>query len=214
MMKISVIPSLQTLLIIFLASFIFFVFIIPKVISIFDKYNELIVLNESVSYIKRNIGSIKADSINFSKYNAINKAIDISAKETQSELLKFRDNLLSIASRLDIKFLNEKFNESSIQTNNMHDIFSLRETSFQLVLEGGLNNLVNFIDTLEKYDQIIIIRDMELSQSNVSISRWNLKLTISRFSFGLVQKDFSVDDVDYSAIILPSSVEKFLLKLK
>lgn len=214
MMKISVIPSLQTLLIIFLASFIFFVFIIPKVISIFDKYNELIVLNESVSYIKRNIGSIKADSINFSKYNAINKAIDISAKETQSELLKFRDNLLSIASRLDIKFLNEKFNESSIQTNNMHDIFSLRETSFQLVLEGGLNNLVNFIDTLEKYDQIIIIRDMELSQSNVSISRWNLKLTISRFSFGLVQKDFSVDDVDYSTIILPSSVEKFLLKLK
>jgi hypothetical protein len=197
--------------VILILSVICFGFILPAIQRIFVKINEIELKNIILNRLKDNISLMDIDRLNLSKYTSLNNAIDTSTSNGKNELFIFRDNLFRIASELNIKVLNERLGEISLQPKeNALQLLSLKETPFEISLAGDLNNMFKFIEILENYDQIIIVREMKLTQDALS-ELWNLRITISKFSFEIQDTLIINDDLNYSLYNLPQKVEKFLL---
>lgn len=201
----------RSILVILILSVICFGFILPAIQRIFVKINEIELKNIILNRLKDNISLMDIDRLNLSKYTSLNNAIDTSTSNGKNELFIFRDNLFRIASELNIKVLNERLGEISLQPKeNALQLLSLKETPFEISLAGDLNNMFKFIEILENYDQIIIVREMKLTQDALS-ELWNLRITISKFSFEIQDTLIINDDLNYSLYNLPQKVEKFLL---
>jgi len=207
-------------LVVILGSIIFFAAIlVPSVTEIFDNLGEIESKRNQSKKLIANLDSMILDRKNISKYSSLLSSLNNTTVTKASDILDFRNKIFYSAQKAGLQVLTEKISEldlnssgSSISNDNWS--ISLREVPIGLQLAGKLTDLINFIKEIESYPELLIIKEMKLSQNVSSNSDdWNMDILVSRFSFPSLQKlDLNYLDVDYNSLQISKPVEAFLTK--
>ncbi|RMD77757.1 hypothetical protein D6810_00060 [Candidatus Dojkabacteria bacterium] len=205
--------SLLSLIVILTTFLLFIFFIVPSVQEIFQTIGKIGEYEDKINKYSERIKLIELDYKNFSQYTSWFNSLNDKVISSPSDLIDFRNKLASLAQNLGLKVNNERIGEVSVDDSSelIQNTSILREIPVEISLSGDLKNLINFIKEIELYQEILIIKEMNLSQNTDSLV-WDLRIGMSRFSFfeSSNRSLSNVTEIEYENLSIPNSFVLFL----
>ncbi len=214
-LRLYIIPIISV--IVFIGIIVGFVF--PKVSDIFSELDEINTLNNQIAE-KNNtlsqLSSISSRSVIILDQLSIINSI---APSGTTEVVNFRDRITALALKSNLEISSQRFSEvvepnlSNLPEggNNYIGVVGLQEVPSEFKMNGTLNNIKNFLQSLDQLEDFVVVKEMKLNFSdsdynNIEQKPWSFEIQVVKYQFS--DKDSEELQTVYKRIPLTAQIDE------
>ena len=190
---------LLPILLIFTFFIILIFLLIPKVNQIIEKLNNIDSVKSDLELKKIELKRLIDISKNLDLYTKILNKINSQTSGGLNEVITFRNKITKIAIENNLTIKTQKLNElrlndiNQISQENENNITLLEVPSF-FEIEGNYSDIINFLKSLSKFDELVLIKRMDLILKSKSDKQEKSSTSIEFTKFTFKYPDNSLSD--------------------
>lgn len=192
--------------------------IFPKISLIFSELDEINALNEQIAEKNNTLSQLAGISSKSALVLDQLSIINNIAPSGTTEVVNFRDRITKLSVENSLEISSQRFSEvvepnlANLPNggNDYIGVVGLQEVPSEFKMNGTLNNIKNFLQSLDKLEDFVVVKEMKLNYSGTDYSDienkpWSFEVQVVKYQFS--DKDSEELQIIYKRIPLTAEID-------